>query len=72
MVDAEEKDYDYEKRKEIPGVAVYIAGKEEPLWNVAKAYGSSVEEIRNLNQMEGTDLKAGQKILVVKKVRELL
>ncbi len=66
------KPYDYEERKRIPGIAVYIAEKEEPLWNVAKRYASSIESIRQMNQLDSDRLKCGQKIIVVKKVKEVL
>lgn len=72
MTAAEERPFDYEKLKKIPGVAVYIAEKEEPLWNVGKRYGASVGEIKQMNQLESDVLKEGQKVLIVKKVKELL
>lgn len=72
MTEVEEHPYDYETMKQIPGVAVYIAQREEPVWNVAKTYASTVESICQMNQMETDVLKAGQKVLVVKKVKEVL
>lgn len=72
MTEVEERPYDYETMKQIPGVAVYIAQREEPVWNVAKTYASTVESICQMNQMETDVLKAGQKVLVVKKVKEVL
>ncbi len=68
----EEKPFEYEKMKQIPGIAVYIAEKDEPIWNVAKAYSSTVNAIRQMNQLDSTTLKCGQKILITKKVREVL
>lgn len=67
-----EHPYEYEQMKQIPGIAVYIAEKEEPVWNVAKAYLSTVEEIRKMNQLDSTMLKSGQRIMITKKVREVL
>lgn len=72
MTDVSETPYDYEKMKSTPGIAVYIAGQEEPVWDVAKAYGASLQEVKRMNQIEGEMLKAGQKVFLVKKVRELL
>jgi len=67
-----EKPLDYEQIKQIPGIGIYIAEKEEPVWNVAKAYSSTVELIRQMNQMEDSLVKAGQRILVMKKMKEVL
>lgn len=72
ITDVKEEAFDYEKMKAIPGVAVYIAEREEPIWNVGKCYGASAEDIKKLNQMESDTLQAGQKVLIVKKVRGLL
>lgn len=72
MTGATEQPYDYETMKNIPSIAVYIAEREEPVWNVAKLYSSSVDSIRKMNQLENDRLKPGQKILVVKKVKEVL
>ena len=57
IVDAKEEAFDYEKMKDIPGIAVYIAEKEEPIWNVGKCYGASAEDIKKLNQMESDMLQ---------------
>ena len=67
-----EKPLDYEQMKKIPGIGVYIAEKEESVWNVAKAYCSTVDLICQMNQLDGPVLKNGQRILVMKKVREVL
>lgn len=72
ITEAEEKPLDYEKMKQIPGIAIYIAEREESLWNVAKNYGASVESLKKMNQIDGDMLKEGQKICIVKKVKELL
>ena len=67
-----EQPFDYEQMKQIPGMGIYIGEKEEPIWNVAKAYCSTVDLIHQMNSMEGNVLKKGQRILVLKKVREVL
>ena len=72
MTQVIEKPFEYEQMKQIPGIAVYIAEKEEPVWNVAKNYLSTVEMIRQMNQLDSIILKTGQKIIITKKVREVL
>lgn len=72
MTGVEEKPLEYDTLKKIPGIAVYIAEREEPVWNVAKEYSSSVESICQMNQLDGVSLKKGQRILVMKKVKEVL
>lgn len=72
ITEMKEEPMEYEKMKKIPGIAVYIAEREEPVWNVAKKYLSSVSSIRQMNQLDSDNLKCGQKILVIKKVKEVL
>ena len=72
ITDVEEKPYDYKKRKDIPGIAGYIVGKEDTLWNIAKNYCSTIDEIKKMNHLKDGELKEGQKLLIVKKVKEIL
>lgn len=72
ITEVEEKPYDYEKLKAIPGIAGYIAGKDDNLWNIAKTYCSTTEEIKKMNHLDSDELKEGQKLLIVKKVKEIL
>ena len=66
-----ETPYSYEKMKAIPGIAVHIADKEESLWDVAKEYGAGIKELKERNHLETDMLLPGQKIIIVKKVKEL-
>ncbi|MCI5597241.1 MAG: DUF3794 domain-containing protein [Lachnospiraceae bacterium] len=72
ITDVEEKPYDYKKRKDIPGIAGYIVGKEDTLWNIAKNYCSTIDEIKKMNHLKDGELKEGQRLLIVKKVKEIL
>ena len=72
ITEVSEKKFDYDQLKKIPGIGIYIAEKEEPIWDVAKAYASTVELICQMNQLETDVLKPNQRILVMKKVREVL
>jgi hypothetical protein len=72
ITEVEEKPCDYEKRKEIPGITGYVVGKGDSLWNIAKTYGSTPEEIKKTNHITEEELKEGQKLLIMKKVKEIL
>lgn len=72
ITDVEEQPYDYEKLKAIPGIAGYIVGKNDNLWNIAKTYCSTIEEIKKMNHLTEEELKEGQKLLIIKKVKEIL
>lgn len=52
-----------------PAMAVYIAGKNDTLWNVGKQYRVPIDELKENNHLTTDNLEAGQKILVVKSMK---
>jgi len=52
-----------------PAMAVYIAGKNDTLWNVGKQYRVPLEELKENNHLTADHLEPGQKILVVKSMQ---
>ena len=38
----------------------------DSIWSIAKQYYSSLDSIRKLNSLEGDDVKAGDRLIVVK------
>lgn len=53
-------------RKNLPGMAIYVAKEGDNLWNIGRKYYVSVDSLREWNQLEKDDLQKGQKLLVVK------
>ncbi|MBU5482097.1 DUF3794 and LysM peptidoglycan-binding domain-containing protein [Blautia sp. MSJ-19] len=66
----EEQPLDQEKIRSMPGITVYIVKPEDTLWNIAKKFYTTVEEIQTMNEVEGDELTAGTPLLLVKKVEE--
>lgn len=64
----EEKPLDMKKIQAMPGILVYVAKPEDTLWDIAKRFYTTVEEICQLNEMEEDGLKPCQPLLLVKKV----
>lgn len=54
------------KMSSLPGMAVYIVKAGDNLWNIGKKYYVPVDNLRSLNSLESDELKAGQKLLIVK------
>lgn len=54
------------KMSNLPGLAVYVVKEGDNLWNIGKKYYAPVDSLRRLNELESDDLKAGQKLLIVK------
>ncbi len=64
----EEKEPDYRKLNEIPGMTGYIASEGDTLWKIAKEYSTTVEILRQMNDFKGNEVKSGDKFLILKSV----
>lgn len=57
---------DYERIRNLPGIAGYITKPEDTLWDIAKRYGTTVNKIMESNNLASEDIKTGMKLLVIK------
>ncbi len=57
---------DTEKLGNLPGMVIYIVKDGDNLWNIGKKYYVPVDNLRQINELSSDELKAGQKLLVVK------
>ncbi len=64
----EEKPLDMEKIRSMPGITVYMVKPEDTLWNIAKRFYTTVEDICSLNELEKEEIQPCQPLLLVKKV----
>ena len=54
----------------LPAVTVYVVGKNDTLWKVAKKYNTTVDAIAKINKIENLDkINEGDKILIMKNMR---
>ena len=63
-----EEPLDYDDLQRLPGIVGYIVGNDDGLWDIAKKYYTTVENIRTTNNLTGEHVKAGEKLLVIKSV----
>ena len=64
----EEQPLDTEKIRSMPGITVYMAKQGDTLWDIAKKFYTTMEEIISMNSLENDQLTLGQPLLLVKKV----
>lgn len=64
----EEQPLDMKKIESMPGITVYMAKPEDTLWDIAKRFYTTVEEISAVNGLTGEEVKQGQPLVLVKKV----
>ncbi|MGL5258599.1 MAG: DUF3794 and LysM peptidoglycan-binding domain-containing protein [Lachnospiraceae bacterium] len=55
-----------EQKNKMPSLVVYFAKDKDTLWDIGKQFYCSREEIATTNNLEGKEIKAGDKILIVK------
>ena len=57
---------DAEKMNDLPGMVVHVVMDGDNLWNIGKRYYVPVDRIREINELKTDELKAGDKLLLVK------
>ena len=57
---------DMEKMAALPGIAVYMVKEGDSLWDIGKRYYVPVSVIKQTNDLASDEVKAGDKILIVK------
>lgn len=70
ITDIQVQELDMNKVKNLPSMVIYVAGKNDSLWQIGKKYYVSVKRIKELNGLSGDDLKEGDKLLIVKGVQK--
>ena len=64
----EEQPLDRKKLESMPGITVYMVKQGDTLWDIAKKFYTTMEEIISMNSLENDQLTLGQPLLLVKKV----
>ncbi|MBQ2804125.1 MAG: DUF3794 domain-containing protein [Lachnospiraceae bacterium] len=57
---------DTSKLGNLPGMVIYMVQPGDNLWNIGKKYYVPVDTLRELNGLGSDEIKAGQKLLIVK------
>lgn len=65
------KEFDLQELQEKPSMVGYVVKQGDTLWNIAKQFYTTMEEIKQLNELEEDKLSLGEKLLLVKKVEEV-
>lgn len=64
----EEQPLDMKKIESMPGITVYMAKPADTLWDIAKRFYTTVEEICRINDLQEEKVETGQPLILVKKV----
>lgn len=61
-----QEDYNIEELSKISGITGYVVQKDDTLWDIAKKYHSSVDNIKRINNIQGDSIKSGDRIIIMK------
>jgi len=67
----EEHPLDMDEMKALPGFVIYAAQPSDTLWDIAKAYHTTMDQVCALNGLGTTEIKPGQKLLLVKQMENI-
>lgn len=68
IMDIDDEDMDMDEIENMPSVVVYVISKEDSLWDIAKKYNTTMDELMQLNSLDNDNMMEGQKILILKKM----
>lgn len=64
--------FDMEEVEKRPGIIGYIVRDGDILWDLAKKYNTTVEGIKEVNELESDEIKSGDRILIFKENMSIL
>ena len=67
----EEHPLNLEAIKALPGFLIYVTQPADTLWDIAKAWHTTVDQIVSLNELSASEVKPGQKLLLIKQMEKL-
>ena len=68
ITEVEQEPLNMEELQESPGIIGYIAKEGDQLWDIAKENFTTISEIVKTNQLSSEQIRAGDKILIIKTV----
>lgn len=66
-----ERPYDMKKIHAMPGIVGYVVQPGDTLWKIAKQFYTTVESIKEINELADDRLKPGDRLVIMKKLKDL-
>lgn len=63
-----ESEPDMEKIRNLPGIVCYVVQPDDTLWDIARTFYTTVDEIKQLNDLVSDEIKPKDRLILVKKV----
>ena len=68
IVDVVEEEFDMRIVDEMPSIIIYVVQTGDTLWKIAKKYNTTVETLKEVNDLDTDLIYPGQKLLILKNV----
>ena len=68
ILEAEEQDYSPEVLAAVPGITGYIVQEHDSLWDIAKEYFLTPQQIVEMNGLPREEVKKGDRLILMKQV----
>ena len=62
----QEREYELEQLEAVPGITGYIVQGEESLWDIAKQYYMTPQQIMEMNGLESENVRKGDRLILMK------
>lgn len=62
---------DFERLQEAPGIVGYIVKNGDSLWSIGKEYRIPIQQIKEMNDKENDEVKAGEKLVIIKEMESI-
>ncbi len=72
VTEIETQSFSMEEMKKRPGIVGYVVKEGDDLWSLAKRYNTTVEGIREVNDLKNEEVKIGERILIFKENMSIL
>jgi hypothetical protein len=66
ITDMEILPIDWEKKAAMPGIVGYIVKEGDSIWSIAKEYFSTLDSIRQTNELTSDDIQPGDRLIILK------
>lgn len=66
-----EQEYDLQQLEQVPGITGYMVQEGDSLWNIAKEYYMTPQQIMEMNSLESDQIRKGDCLILVKCVNPL-
>lgn len=66
VLDMEIAPINQERKKSLPGIIGYIVKKDDTLWSIAKNYYTTVDRLKQINELENDVIGVGKRLVILK------